>query len=59
MNMLEYKLSLWFTHQSSDFNIELCYLGNENIVIKNYSAGREDIIIIPRHVLEAFLKLIK
>jgi hypothetical protein len=59
MNILEYKLSLEFTHQGSDFNVELTYIGNEIVAIKSNSSGKDDLIIIPRHALEKFLELIK
>lgn len=37
----------------------LIYRGNENIIIRASSIGENNTILIPRHLLEKFMEMIK
>lgn len=56
MNIISYHLELNINDYA---NITLTYYGNENIIIRKNDEDGEKTIVVSRHILESFLRLIK
>lgn len=59
MSITEYSLTITQQCGSNEFTKTLTYRGNENIIVKQTSERAEVEILIPRHQLEAFLRVIE
>jgi hypothetical protein len=61
MTITEYSLTITQQCGSNEFTKTLTYRGNENIIIKAEASDDDEAIhiLIPRNIMEAFLKMIE